>query len=109
MSGAPPKYTAKLQPNLPELNTDVDALDILGIVDAFKGYAYPFTGPCACPSTVTCDLTPCTTSAPCNGGVCVKTCAGGLNDAQPCVNNSHCPGGACGPGYCRDRCGRCSP
>jgi len=44
------------------------------------------------------------------GSTCVKTCSGGDNDGEPCINNSHCPGGeSCGNGYCRDRCGRCSP
>ncbi len=108
--GAPVKSRAQLQPNLPELNADINALDITAVVDAIKGKAYPFSGPCPCPSTVTCNLTLCTSPAPCGSGMCVKTCTGGgPNDDQPCINNSHCPGGACGSGFCRDACGRCSP
>jgi murein DD-endopeptidase MepM/ murein hydrolase activator NlpD len=110
VTGAPPKVQMQLQPNLPELNGDVNALDVAFCVDAIKGKAYSFSGPCPCPSTVTCNLTSCTSPAPCGGGMCVKTCTGGgPNDDQPCINNSHCPGGACGSGFCRDACGRCSP
>ncbi len=109
LPGAMSKVDAQVQPNLPELNTDVDAMDIVAVVDAFKGLAYPLSGPCACPSTVTCGATPCTTSAQCAGDTCVRTCVGGVNDLLPCINNNHCLGGSCGVGFCRDKCGRCSP
>lgn len=107
--GALSKTFAQLQPNVPDLNGDLSALDIVAGVEAVKGLAYPFSGPCACPSPVTCGVTPCNTSAPCNGGMCVRTCAGGDNDGEPCNNNTYCPSGECAPGFCRDRCGRCAP
>jgi len=107
--GALSKTWAQLQPNVPDLNGDVNALDIVAGVDAFKRFAYPFSGPCVCPSTVPCGATPCNTSAPCDGGLCVRTCLSGANDGEPCNNNTHCPGGTCSLGFCRDRCGRCSP
>jgi M6 family metalloprotease-like protein len=123
--GAMGKAVTQLQPNLPELNADISALDIVAVVDAVKGLAYPFSGPCPCPSLMTCRLTPCATPAVCvglpaaNGGgagaMCVKTCIGGPNDGQPCIDFArHCPGGtSCGnpgptPGFCRDKCGRCN-
>jgi len=116
LPGALAKAIAQLQPNLPELNGDINALDILAVVDAVKQKAYPFGGPCPCLSTVTCGSTPCTSPTPCVAAfgaeaTCVKTCAGGDNDGDPCINDTHghCPGGTCGTGFCRDRCGRCSP
>jgi hypothetical protein len=84
-------------------------------VDAAKGFAYPLieSGPCPCPSTVTCG-TPCGCDAGPScpacaalpgggfGAQCVKTCIGGLHDGLPCRDNDpvhdHCPGGACGAG-----------
>jgi hypothetical protein len=124
--GAPVKGRAQLQPNVPELNADINALDVVEVVNAIKGLAYPFAGPCPCPSLMTCRAVPCATPAVCvalpaaNGGgpgaMCVKTCVGGTNDGQPCINIAHCPGGtSCGnplpaqPGFCRDKCGRCTP
>jgi len=119
--GAPGKAITQLQPNLPELNGDINALDIVAVVDAVKGFAYPFAGPCPCPSLVTCG--PGAGSLACSGGVdtctgsglpglgsgatCVKTCSG---SGDPCINNGHCPTGeTCGNPYCRDKCGRCTP
>ncbi len=105
LPGAPIKASAQLQPNLPELNASINALDITACVDAFKGYAYAFSGPCPCPSTVICGGS-CTGCA----GLCVKTCLGGDNAGEPCINDTHCPGGTCSPaGTCRDLCGRCTP
>ncbi len=109
LPGALPTYLAQLQPNLVEMNVDVSALDVVQCVDAFKGFAYPFSGPCVCPSTVTCNATACSNPTPCGGGTCVKTCSGGTYDGMPCINNTHCLGGLCGAGFCRDRCGRCTP
>jgi hypothetical protein len=121
--GAPPKVQMQLQPNLPELNGDINGLDVTVCVDAIKGKAYAYRGPCPCPSLVTCG--PGAGSLACAGGVgtcinsglpglgpgamCVKTCVGGSNDGEPCINDSHCPGSSCGSGFCRDACGRCSP
>lgn len=107
--GAPSKTDSQLQPNIPELNADVNALDIVTLIDAFRGLAYPFSGPCACPSTVVCNGTPCTSAGQCSGGMCVSTCSGGSNSGLPCITDAHCPGGSCGAGFCRDRCGRCTP
>jgi hypothetical protein len=122
--GAPVKCRAQLQPNVPELNADINALDIVAVVDGIKGLAYPFAGPCPCPSLMLCRNTPCATNGTCTalpalsgggpGAMCVKTCVGGAFDGQPCSGIAHCPGGtACGagganPGFCRDKCGRCN-
>jgi hypothetical protein len=125
--GSPSKAVTQLQPNVPELNADVNAIDIVAVVDAVKGRAYPFAGPCPCPSLMTCRHFPCATPAVCvalpatsgggPGAMCVKTCVGSTNDGEPCINDAHCPGGgtgSCGnggatPGFCRDACGRCTP
>jgi len=116
LSGAPVKAIAQLQPNLPELNADINVLDILAVVDALKGTKYAFSGPCACPSLVTCGLTACSSATPCvnaygAGSTCMKTCTGpGPLTGDLCIDHTHCVGsGTCGTGFCRDRCGRCSP
>jgi len=118
VAGAPVKAIAQLQPNLPELNADINALDIVAVVDTVRQFAYSFSGPCRCPSAVTCGpaagSVACATPNVCvtafgAGATCVKTCVGGANAGDPCINNSHCPGGACENGFCRDRCGRCTP
>ncbi|MFH1109620.1 MAG: FG-GAP repeat protein [Planctomycetota bacterium] len=116
LPGAPIKPIAQLQPNLPELNADINALDVVAVVDAFKGSAYPFSGPCPCPSTVMCNTVECPSGpAACvtafgAGAMCVKTCDTGDNAGEPCIDNGHCPGGGtCGNVFCRDRCGRCTP
>ena len=114
-AGALPKAITQLQPNLTELNADVNALDIVAVVDAVRQVKYGFSGPCACPSTVTCGSLACPggpsvcVTAFGGGAQCVKTCVGGDNMGDPCINNSHCPGSTCGAGFCRDRCGRCFP
>jgi hypothetical protein len=107
-AGAPSKRLAQIQPNLPELNQDINAIDIVTVVDAFRGLAYPYSGPCPCPSAVTCGATPCTSAGQCSGGLCVKTCNGGGSVNQPCLTDAHCPASTCGSGFCRDRCGRCN-
>jgi len=115
VAGAAPKAVAQLQPNLPELNADVSALDIVACVDAVKELPYALSGPCPCPSPVACGEVACPAGpATCvtafgAGAMCVKTCIGGDNAEDPCINNTHCPGGDCGDPYCRDACGRCSP
>jgi subtilisin-like proprotein convertase family protein len=110
LPGALVKAISQLQPNLPELNADVNALDIVAVVDAVKQIAYAFSGPCPCPSTVTCGGA---CGALCvSPNICVKTCVGGDNVGDPCINDTHCPGsppGTCGNDFCRDRCGRCTP
>jgi len=117
LSGALVKAISQLQPNLPELNADINALDIVAVVDSVKGLKWAFSGPCACPSLVTCGLTACPSGAGVcvttygSGSTCVKTCTGpGPLTGDSCINNTHCVGsGTCGAGFCRDRCGRCSP
>jgi len=109
LGGAPSKTIALLQPNVPELHADVSGLDVTACINAFKGFAYPYSGPCPCPSTVTCNTTACSPGDPCGGGLCVRTCDGGPNAGDPCVNDGHCPASVCGAGFCRDRCGRCAP
>ncbi len=136
--GAPIKPVAQLQANFAEPNFDVNALDVVNCVDGFKGFAYPYSGPCVCPSVVPCNVTSCSTPSQCTGpygagAVCVKTCASGPVTGQPCIvnvscgacdassaipglpcdANGDCPGGTCdlgtcGSGFCRDRCGRCN-
>ena len=137
LPGAVSKTHLLIQPNLPTLSMDVSGLDISAAVDNFKGLAYPFSGPCPCPSLVPCNVTVCTQNGNCANGTCVKTCSGGTNNGLVCVRDSdcrHCVGGAldglhcsgllpnecpggtcpagplCGPtGFCHDRCGRCTP
>ncbi len=85
---APIKALAQLQPNTVIPSRQVDFKDIAAGVAAFVGTAYfdmpGFTGPCACPSTVTCR-------------------------AAACVNDLACPGGFCIDDFCTDACGRCTP
>jgi len=116
LPGAPVKAISQIQPNLPELNANINVLDILAVVDALKGVKYAFSGPCACPSLVTCEFTACSSATPCvnaygAGSLCVKTCTGpGPLTGDLCIDNTHCVGsGTCGTGFCRDRCGRCTP
>jgi len=117
LAGALVKAISQLQPGLPELNANINVLDILAVVDAFKNnIAYSFSGPCRCPSLVTCGLMGCANATPCvtangPGSTCMKTCTGpGPLTGDLCIDDTHCVGsGTCGTGFCRDRCGRCSP
>jgi hypothetical protein len=109
LPNAPKRVWVSLYPALPELNGSVDILDVANVVNAFKGFAYAYGGPCPCDSPVTCNATPCTSAAQCSGGLCVRTCVGGSNSGEPCFRNGNCLDGTCGPGFCRDRCGGCSP
>ncbi len=133
--GAPKHVEVQVQPNLPNLNKDADALDIQAVVYNVHLRAYQFSGPCPCPSTVTCNATMCTSDTQCSGGMCTRTCAaggprageactsdkhcgvctGGTSPGLPCANNGQCLGGGtcttgtCNTqGFCRDRCGRCN-
>ncbi len=86
---------AKLSPNVLRLDIDVDALDILACVNAFVGFAYAQSGPCACPSSVPCDGTMCVDDAACRliygtGALCMRKCNGGANDGLPCGANEDC-------------------
>jgi len=110
LPGAPGKSVARIQPNFVDFNVDTSGLDIVAVIDAFRGIAYPYSGPCACPSSVMCNTTACTSPTPCAGGLCIRTCSGGTNDGLPCQADANCPGGGTCPtgGFCRDRCGRCN-
>jgi hypothetical protein len=109
LPGSYPKPMTQTEPNVPEYFRQHTGLDIVNVIDAFKGHAYPFSGPCPCPSTVPCAGTPCTSSTQCAGGVCYKVCVDGSSAGAPCQTGEHCPGGSCGSGLCRDACGRCNP
>jgi hypothetical protein len=134
--GSPSNRSALLQPNVPDPGGDVGANDIGGTVDAFKGAAYAYSGPCACPSTVACSaVPPCpagsSQASTCNGGpnagrLCSNIkgcnyCSGGTFDGLPCdpttpatqnpciQQGGACPSqGTCTTAVCRDRCGRCN-
>jgi len=85
---APIKAQAQLQPNVPLPMRSVDFRDISAAVSAFVGEAYAdlngITGPCTCPSAVTCGATSCTGDLDCGAGFCID-------------------------GFCTDACGRCTP
>jgi len=49
LDGAPSKVETQLQPNAPDPLDDLNALDIVVAVDAFKGMSYYYSGPTACP------------------------------------------------------------
>ncbi len=81
--GAFIKPRAQLQPNDPDPVANVNVLDVANSVDAVKEKPYPFSGPCPCPSVVTCG-------------------------AISCDDDSDCAGGLCVGGFCIDACGRCT-
>jgi len=86
---APIKAMAQLQPNCVSPDRAIDFRDIADDVQAFleTPYASMQYGPCACPSTVTCEATMCGNDLGCVGfgdGLCIH-------------------------GYCTDPCGRCTP
>jgi len=82
--GAVTKSQAQLQPNIVDPTAPVDFRDIAADIDAFTGTAYPYTGPCVCPSTVLCGAAACDTEVDCADG------------------------GRCVDGFCTDACGRCT-
>ncbi len=94
LPGAIPKVRAQVQPNLPELTTDVGAIDIVLANDAFKGFAYPLSGPCICPSAVPCGVIACGSASQCttygSGATCVRTCVGAPNAGQICTGPKDC-------------------
>ncbi len=85
---APSKSRAQLIPNIPFPNQAINFKDISATVSAFLGGNFSeglgITGPCVCPSVVTCLATACTL-------------------------DSHCGNGFCVSGFCVDACGRCAP
>jgi hypothetical protein len=98
LAGAPPKVIAQVQPNFPDPNSDINAIDIVTVVDNVRGFGYTYSGPCTCPSTVPCNTTTCSGAANCTGlygagATCIKTCTSGPRAGHPCNNNLNC--GAC--------------
>jgi len=85
---APIKAAAQLQPNVVDPMDPVNFKDIAAAVSAFLGAPFDellgITGPCDCPSSVTCGATACQTHADCGAGLCIEQ-------------------------WCRDACGRCAP
>jgi len=86
-AAAPIKAVCQLQPNCVVPAYAIGFKDIAADVDAFLGTPYSARepGPCACPSTVICHSTPCTSDPNCGTGLC-----------RP-------------DGFCGDACGRCTP
>jgi len=85
---APAKARAQQQPNVAIPDRPIDFKDIAADVSAFVGTAYAdvsgIEGPCACPPTVTCGVTSCSSDLACGSGFCID-------------------------GFCTDACGRCTP
>jgi hypothetical protein len=46
---APIKARAQMQPNVPDPNAPINIVDVANTVDAFKNFAYPYSGPSPCP------------------------------------------------------------
>jgi hypothetical protein len=97
LAGSPPKVVSQVQPNFPDPNADINAIDIVTVVDNQRGFGYTYSGPCVCPSTVPCNTTACAGASACTGlygagATCIKTCTSGRT-GQPCNNNLNC-------GYC---------
>ncbi len=109
-AGSPSNTRALIQPNVPDLNSDVGVSDIVQVVDMVKQQAYPFGGPCPCPSLAVCGAVPCpggagtctASGAPGLGAeaTCIKLCRGGTNAGEQCNNHTHCGGG----GVCDKEC-----
>jgi hypothetical protein len=98
LAGSPPKVISQVQPNFPDPNADINAIDIVTVVDNQRGFGYTYSGPCVCPSTVPCNVTACAGASACTGlygagATCIKTCTTGPRTGQPCNNNLNC--GAC--------------
>ncbi len=87
-SDTPIKPVAQLQPNTALPDRHIDFKDIAANVAAFVANPYSnyggITGPCLCPSTVTCGATACVSDVACSGGYCIDN-------------------------FCTDECGRCAP
>jgi len=85
-ASAPVKALAQIQPNVVFPSRPIDFRDISAAIEAFLGVAYAdvYSGPCDCPSQVTCGVTSCSQDADCTGGLCIDS-------------------------FCADICGRCSP
>jgi hypothetical protein len=98
LAGSPSKVVSQVQPNFPDPNADINAIDIVTVVDNQRGFGYTYSGPCVCPSTVPCNTTACAGASACiglygAGATCIKTCSTGARTGQPCNNNLNC--GSC--------------
>lgn len=81
---APIKASAQQHPNRPRPQLPIDFGDVADAVASFQGTAYYYSGPCTCPSSVTCGAAACSSDSECGTGYCIG-------------------------GYCTDACGLCSP
>ncbi len=129
LPGSIVKAIAQVQSNFPIPTNDVDGTDIAVVVDAVKGFAYGFSGPCICPSTVPCDTTVCSTNGQCAnapgnygaGAQCVRECQlGSPRVGEPCTESvgdppipdldcGSCSAGSPNPGIPCDANSDCSP
>jgi len=86
-ASAASKSRTQLQPNAVVPARAIDFNDIARVVTAFLGTPYDqvagVTGPCVCPSDVTCAAVACSADTECGGGLCLD-------------------------GFCHDACGRCT-
>lgn len=118
------KANTQIYGNRMELNLDVSGLDLSAAVDALKGLAYPYNGPCLCPSLVDCSNAPACTSvqAGCMSDDSAKACDSGPIRGQDCSDNCACcpsdsncpsvgtcpdPEGSAKPPTCVERYGSC--
>lgn len=83
---APSKALAECTPNRVFPGRAIDFNGIAAVVESYLGTPYEskYSGPCTCPSAVTCGATACANDAACGSGYCID-------------------------GACTDACGRCSP
>ncbi|MFH1108496.1 MAG: hypothetical protein V1790_04760, partial [Planctomycetota bacterium] len=95
VANAPLNFRSQLQPNLPELNTDVSASDIVAVVDAYNGKAYPYGGPCPCPSLATCGAFACGPTVCTWANICVGGSNNGGNCTPPLLPTACTGGGVC--------------
>jgi len=128
LPGSIVKAIAQVQSNFPIPTNDVDGTDIAVVVDAVKGFAYGFSGPCICPSSVPCDTTSCSSNGQCagapgnygTGAQCVRECQARPRVGHPCTESvgdppapdldcGSCSAGSPNPGIPCDANSDCSP
>jgi hypothetical protein len=49
LPAAPIKARCQMHPNVPDPNAAINIVDVAHVVDAFKNFAYPYSGPTSCP------------------------------------------------------------
>jgi hypothetical protein len=49
VASAPIKARCQMRPNVPDPNSAINIVDVAHAVDAFQNFAYPYSGPTACP------------------------------------------------------------